>query len=278
MEERNVGGLTLHYDPAETEAAGIVEEACLRSVHVIGETWGLEAPSDCRVYVMTSWLRFLVDSAPWSWRIPLAITFPLWAFRIGRIWRYAAGWAQRYGRRQAVGVKPPRLILAADKSIGELIYVREDDAAEKVRHATCHELTHAFMAHLRLPSWLNEGLAMVTVDRFFGKATVRDDTLEALGLQGALERPQKIVRLNPADKPAVVRHYARGYWIARLIAETDLQAMRELVLVRRSRKELENRIAAILGTSPAALWREADRLVVSHFRQPAPGGPRLTIG
>jgi len=38
------------------------------------ELWGLEAPAECRVYVMTSWLRFLFHSAPWPWRIFLAVT------------------------------------------------------------------------------------------------------------------------------------------------------------------------------------------------------------
>src|SRR3989304_4451057 len=94
MEKRNVGGLTLHYDPAETEAAGIVEEACLRSVHVIGETWGLEAPSDCRVSVMTSWLRLLgVQDRP-DWAL---------CSRLG-----AAVWEAPSGRREAASSHPCR--------------------------------------------------------------------------------------------------------------------------------------------------------------------------
>jgi hypothetical protein len=267
MDQRKIGRLTLFYDPAESAAADIVEEACRRSLDVIGETWGLEAPQDCRVYVMTSWTRFVFDSSPWQMRPILAVTSPLWLFRVRRLWPHAGGWTQRYGRRQAVGVKPPRLLQASDRSIGERIFVREDDVTEKIRHVTCHELTHAFTAHLRLPSWLNEGLAMVTVERFCGRATVREDTLDALDRQPAPRRPAQFVRLNPADEAAVVRHYVRGYWIARLLAEINLQAMRELLRARRSQKELERRIAAILGTSPNDLWREADRIALSYFRQ-----------
>ena len=50
----------------------------------------------------------------------------------------------------------------------------------KVQNITCHELTHAFTSHLHLPTWLNEDLAMVMVDKFFEKCTVQYDTLEVL--------------------------------------------------------------------------------------------------
>jgi hypothetical protein len=264
-----VGGLTLFYDSAESEAAGIVEEACLRAMRVIEETWGLLPPADCRVCVMTSWVQFLGASAPWSWRLLLAATFPLWALRTRRLWRYAGGWAQRYGRRQAVGIKPPRLIEAADRSIGQLLFVPEDDMAEKVRHITCHELAHAFTAHLRLPSWLNEGVAMMTVDGFSGRPTIRRDTLDLLGPLDASKRPAESARLNPADRPAVVRYYARGYWIVRLLTEINQPAIREMLVARMTKSELEKRIAASLGTTREALWREVDGIVLAHF-QPAP--------
>jgi hypothetical protein len=275
VEKRQIDDLTLLYEPAEAEAADLVEQACRRSVEVIAGTWGLGPPPDCRLYVMTSWLGFVIDSAPWGWRVLLAITFPLWAYRIRRMWPYAAGWMQRYGRRQAVGVKPPRLLEAANRRIGEQVFVREEDVAEKVRHAACHELTHAFMAHLRLPSWLNEGLAMVTVDRFFGRPTVREDTLEALASYPAPKRPSASPRLNPGNAGEIVRHYVRGYWIARLLAETDPQGVRGLLLERRSRGDLERRIAAILGIRREALWREVDAQVLARFHHPPP--PAISV-
>jgi hypothetical protein len=268
VERRTIGGLTLLYEREEAEAAAIVEEACLRSLRVIEETWGLAAPADGQIHVMTSWIRFLVVCAPWPWRVFLAVTFPLWAFRTARLWRYAGGWAQRFGGRQAVGIKPPRLMKAADRSIGQLIYIPEEDFTEKVRHVTCHELTHACAAHLKLPSWLNEGLAMLTVDRFFGRPTIRPETLE--GLQQTPRRPAHAARLNPSDKKAIARYYARGYWIVRMLTEIDQQAMRGLLRARRSRNEVEDRIAAIVALDRKSLWREMDRLVLSHFSVAAP--------
>jgi len=273
MQTKSVGGLRVIYRADDTEAAAIVEDACLRSIRVISDTWGVPLPGDCRVYVMTSWMRFMFDSAPWPWRLLMVITLPLWFSRTRSLWRYAGGWTQRFGRRTAVGVKPPRLMSTADKSIGERIFIREDDVTKKVRHVTCHELTHAFMAHLRLPSWLNEGLAMVTVDRFFGKPTVRQETLATLGPRSSAGRPQDSARVNLADKDTIIRHYVRGYWIARYLAETDLEFIRNLLRMRVSRRELESRIAAKLGVSPKALWTEVDAIVLSHFGQPAPADP-----
>jgi hypothetical protein len=268
MQRQLIGPLSVIYRAGEREAAGIVADACLQSIQLITETWGLKVPADCRVYVMTSWREFMFDSAPWHWRLLMAITLPLWFSRVRSLWRFAGGWTQRYGTRLAVGVKPPRLMSSADKSIGERIFVHEDDVTEKVRHVTCHELTHAFVAHLRLPSWLNEGLAMVTVDRFFGKATVHRDTLALLGRPARPGRPREAARLNVADKGAIVHHYVRGYWIARYLAETNMELLRELLSARTTHRQLESRIAAGLGVTSGALWTEVDSILLSHFEPP----------
>ncbi len=173
-----------------------------------------------------------------------------------------------------MGVKPMRLMAAADRSIGERIFIREDDITQKVRHVTCHELTHASTAHLKLPSWLNEGLAMVTVDRFFGKPTVREETLATLGARPRPSRPRDSAGVNLDDKGAIVRHYVRGYWIARLLAESDLGFLKGLLSERTSRRQLEGRIAAKLELSPNALWSKVDGVVLSHFgRTSHPGAP-----
>jgi hypothetical protein len=272
MESKSVGGLRVFYRADDAEPARIIEDACMRSLPLITDTWGLNVPRNCRVYVMASWWEFMFHSAPWPWRLFLAITVPLWFTRVRSLWRYAGGWTQRYGGRTAVGVKPARLMSTADKSIGERIFTREDDIMQKVRHVTCHELTHASMAHLRLPSWLNEGLAMVTVDRFFGKPTVRPETLATLTPQSHVGRPQDSAGVNLADKDAIIRHYVRGYWIARHLAETDLEFLRGLLRARLSRRELESRIAGKLGVNAKAFWTEVDAIVLSHFGQLRPLG------
>ena len=119
----------------------------------------------------------MFHSAPWSWQFLLGATFPLWYFRQRRIWPYAGGYEQRYGRRLAVGVKPPRLMQEADESVGVRIFVQTADIEEKLERTTCHEMAHAFVGHLALPAWLKEGHAMVTVDRYMSRPTVQRETL-----------------------------------------------------------------------------------------------------
>ena len=64
----------------------------------------------------------------------------------------------------------------------------EREAAELVRRASqvqriaCHELVHAYTAHLKLPAWLHEGLAMLTVDRFFERPTVKRESRDLASL------------------------------------------------------------------------------------------------
>jgi hypothetical protein len=265
MESRSIGGLTLYFETEDREAADLIGRACERSVQTIHEHWGLETPEDCRVYVMRSLLHFVYHSAPWSWRVLLSATFPLWYFRQRRIWPYAGGYEQRYGRRVAVGVKPPQLMQEADGSVGARVFVQTGDTGEKVERTTCHELAHAFVGHLDLPAWLKEGHAMVTVDRFMGKPTVQHATLEALARSSTKAEAEGYRKVSMKDPDAAVYLYTRGYWITRYLDDTHPELLRSLLQQRRSQSALENEVATALGMEVGAFWREIDGMVIAHF-------------
>ncbi len=82
MQTKSIGELRLIYRAEDAEAAGIVEDACLRSLPLIADTWGLQAPRNCRVYVMASWWEFMFHSPLWPWRLFMLITLPLWFARV----------------------------------------------------------------------------------------------------------------------------------------------------------------------------------------------------
>jgi hypothetical protein len=264
METMLVDGLTLCFDADEREAAELVRRACEKSVRLIREYWNLGTPKDLRVYVLTSaWLRSTFHSAPWGWRILMGLTLPLWYFRARRLWQVAGGWQQQYGRRRTVGVKAPRLLSLGDSGLGDRIFIREGDRASQVQRITCHELVHAFTAHLKLPVWLHEGLAMLTVDRFFGWPTIRRETIEALRrVPGKTDGSRK---LNLKDPEAVVYLYVRGYWLTRYIEETRPGLLKGLLTRRYSHNELEGKIAAAYGVERQRFWREMDGTVAAHF-------------
>ena len=177
IEHITTNGLTVYYDPEELEAAELIQKACQHSIHTINTSWGLETPADCRVYILTTWPRCVFQGAPLQTQILLGLILPLWYAEFNKRWQYTGGWAQRYGERQEVGIKAPRLIEMTSEGLGESIFIKEEDLDDKVLSIVCHELTHAFSSHLKLPTWLHQGLAMVTSDRGLEKQTVRSDTL-----------------------------------------------------------------------------------------------------
>lgn len=265
--QTTIEGIALVYDDAEREAAALIGEACARAARLLREEWGLATPPDLQVHVMTAWLRFAFQSAPWHWRPLLAVTLPLWALRERRIWPVAGGWALSYGRRRVVGIKPPWLLQQADRRLGERVFIPIEDINQKVQHVTCHELTHAFAAHLRLPVWLNEGLAMLAVDRFAGQPTVRPDTLDALARAAQSGQPAPRGVRYARDPDALVAQYVRGYWLTRYLDETHPALLREVLSRRRGRAALEGEIAAACGIAPDEFHREIERAAIAHFCQ-----------
>jgi hypothetical protein len=258
-------GVDIYFNEEERGTAEIVQQACEKSIQILGEQWDLRTPADCHIYVMTSWADFIFRSAPWHWKVLLVLTYPLWVFRVRRTWQFAGGWTQRYGRRCAVGVKPARLIEQSDRSMGERIFVEEESFENKVRSITCHELTHAFVAHLRLPMWLNEGFAMATVDKFAGKPTVLEDTLLVLKHSRNEQSPGSYRKVSVTERDAMVYHTVRGYWITRYLMETRPELLRGLLDRRRRHKVLEEMIASSYDMNREEFWRTIDAKLVTQF-------------
>jgi len=265
MEAFTVDGMTVHFDANERAAAELIEDACRQSARLIQESWGLETPPDLRVHVMTSWVRFFLRAPPWHWKILIAFLMPLLAFKVKKVWRFAGGWAQAFGGRRTVGIKPPRILAATDTTIGDRVFIREDDLDERVRRIACHELTHAFSSHLRLPVWLHEGIAMVTVDRLAGRPTVQTATIDIIENADRKLNPRWYQDLPDVDRDAFLYPFVRGYWITRFLEETRPGLLAGLFATRRDHRDLEEKIAAGLDKSFDDFWNDIDGLVAAHF-------------
>ncbi len=252
-------------DPTEHDTADLIRDACVQALPLIQRSWGLDAPADCRIYVMTSWLKFIFQSGPWPWRLLLSITLPLWGFRARRTWPYSAAWTQRYGRRVAIGVKPPRLLEHSDKRFGVRMFVQEKDMKINVRHVTCHELVHACSAHLQLPAWLNEGIATVTVDRFSGKRTILSETLNLMRDHRPKSAPPTYRHLSRMSGEAFVYHAVRGYWIVGYLEGTCPGFLKDRFSQDWDAGAIEREIALALHMKPESFWYEIDDVVVDHF-------------
>ncbi|MHC4943280.1 MAG: hypothetical protein ACYTG7_09710 [Planctomycetota bacterium] len=266
MHSININGLTLWYETGEKETADLVRPVVEKTVQLTRSRWGVETPEDLHFHVMTSWLGFLFRAPPWLWRIYLGISLPLWFSRVKKLWRYAGGWSQQFGARHVAAVKPARLIEQADRSLGQRIFVQEENIEEKVRHTACHELTHALTSQLKLPNWLNEGLAMVGVDRCFEKSTVQPATLDLL--EGGKKTGDQVIKLRITEgrKDAIVQLYVRGYWTTRFLDEAHPDLLKSVLSGRRSHEALEAELAAGLGVDRAAFWEQTLGCAAAHFK------------
>jgi len=243
----------------------VIGGACEGAIRLAQDMWGLGPPEDCRIYVMTSWPGFVFRSAPWPWRILLGVTIPLWVFRVRRTWSYCAAWTQRFGRRITIGVKSPRLLARSDMRIGMRMFVEEEDMNVKLRHVTCHELVHACSAHLRLPMWLNEGIATVTVDRFLGKQTIRQETLALMRTFVPKIASPTYQKLSRMCLEVIAYQGIRGYWLVHYLEEEHPGLLRRIFAQGLKAKSIEREVVTALGMEPKSFWREIDHVVADHF-------------
>ena len=267
MDSTPVNGLTLYYDEEGEYALDLVREACVQGIQIMQGSWHLNTPAECRAYIMTSWRGYFAHAAPRSWQIILTIIVPLMKNRFDTLWEVAGGWEQQFGKRHTFGVKPPHLLESADKSIGERIFPKETNIDANVQQNTCHELTHAFSSHLKLPMWLKEGLAMVSVDKFAGKPTVKGETLDMLAKAPLDTSPGGYRQARITDQDALLYNYARGYWLTRYIEETQPALMLGLLKQRYNHNILENKVADAYGMDAGTFWHEINQMIVSHFNQ-----------
>lgn len=266
MKQLRIVGLDLYYEPQEQDSARLIGAACEKSVQLIQQRYGLPAPRDCRVYVLTSWRRFLFHSDPWLSKVYLFVAYPVLAWRGRAIWPHAGGMALRFGRRCVVGIKPPHLIEKANRGLGQQFFLSNRDAQEKTETVTCHELVHAFAAHLKLPTWLNEGLATLAMEHYLGRHIVRPDTLDRLA---AVPQPADLNRARRLriDQPQdLILQYIWGYWLTRYIDESKPELLRALLSQRRGRKAFEEALAAAFGKSPQRFQQEIHAEVLACFR------------
>jgi len=271
MQTKSLKHLLLFYEFGDEDAAERIGSAAERSIALIQETWALPVPADLRVFVMTSWIGFLFRASPPMYWPVVLLSLPLLVLRMQRLWASAGGWAQRFGRRHTVGVKPPRLLMEADQSLGDRIFLPGWTPEDKVQHITCHELTHALSDDLKLPTWLHEGLAMVSVDAFCGAETIRPETLGTLERFSGAFSTQGRKRLRLSDPEAVIYLYCRGYWLTRFIEETRPGYLKVLFSGKLSASGLERKIAEAYKEQHPDFWDEADGIVAEYYR-PKLGG------
>jgi hypothetical protein len=143
------------------------------------------------------------------------------------------------------------------------MFVEEKDTQTKVRHVTCHELTHACSAFLILPAWLNEGLAAVTVDRYLGKQTIHPDTRELVRSFTPKAKPPTYREMSHLRGKALAYHAVRGYWLVRYLEENHPGFLKQHLVSPQTVAGIEAKVAALLGLAPEDFWSKIDDIIGS---------------
>lgn len=230
-----------HRPSAETIASAV--EATARFLQ---DQWNLHPPADCQVHILTDLSSFIEDSVPGRLKLLVALTKPLWRGRAERTFEIAGGWMLPWPGRMAVGVKPPDLLASSKTSLGERLFKPVPDLGEKTRHIACHEFTHAWTAHLRLPSWINEGLAMRAVDHVVGYPTVREETSAQVSRDLSALDPRAFRRVKTTDHQALLALYSTGYWLTRRLEDERPDILWDLLKHRRSSGEVNRLVSEAL--------------------------------
>ena len=265
MEVKNIQGINLYYAPQEIETARLIEKTLIESIHLLNSHWGLERPINIQVYVMTSWFKFSFASAPPSHKVFLTLFFPLWALRAYRSWRYAGGWALQYKNKAVIGIKPPRLIKESQSGLGGDLFAKPADLQESLRSTTCHELTHAFSGHLRLPVWLHEGLAILTAEYLLGKPSVLPETAARLPELAKGINSKSYRRVKKSDLLPLLYQYVRSYWLVRYLDDTKPELLRELLQHPMPHAELEERVARAFSVDRQQFWEIIDEKIKDYY-------------
>ena len=265
MGVKKAGKLKIHYNRKEEKTAELVTTACEKALQLAGEDWGLKAPDNCHVYIMTSWQGFIFNSTPFKWKITLYLTLPLWVPRIRRTWPDSTAWTQRFGHRIAIGIKPPRLMATKDRKVSSILTVEEPDPEKEIQNITCHEIIHACSAHLILPMWLNEGIAIFSTEHFAEKPVVRQETLQLVKERAPKKEPPTYQNIAKMRRQAIAYHDSRGYWIVMYLEENHPGFLKDLLSMHRYEDEIEQKIAEVLGMEREYLWAQIDDIITGYY-------------
>ena len=137
----------------------------------------------------------------------------------------------------------------------------EWEAAQFIADALDQSIT----AHLKLPVWLNEGLAMVAVDRLLQKDTVQRATLDRIGRLPFRRLPRSYRKVSYRNADTLVALYARAYWTTRYLEARRPGLLKRLLGERLRKRAIEDGIAASFAAKPEHFWDTLDDHMRAHF-------------
>lgn len=215
-----------HMQERDEETESLLEAACCHAVDFLQNTWSLNIPN-CHVYVTSRWQTIMLEQAPLLYRNLTKAFFTVRPKRYtlsDKLWSRSAGWFQRYGKLCLVAIKPLRDFEKMNLANSQLYTPMSHK--EKFSNTLVHELTHAFTGHLKLPLWLNEGLALLAAEKALGYGMLKRETLEYLMTP---QRGSSYYQLAKLSDEKFFYQYAKGYWLTRYLLEKHEDVLKQLL-------------------------------------------------
>lgn len=234
-----VSGIKIVLPDSYKAIADAMVDSVEKIVSQLTNYWKLNIPEHCEIHILTNREQFVAETVPVRFRFLVIITKPFWKQRLKRAFSISGGMMIPWCGSPVVGVKPPEL-LKHQSELSRQIFVSVSDPLERMQHILCHELTHAFTAIFRLPPWLNEGIAMRSVDHFAGYDTVLKSTKNLITFDLKTVNSRSYRRLKSSDFNNLIRLYTTGYWVTRQLDIEHRTVLRELLQRKRSNKDIFN--------------------------------------
>ncbi|MFW6238015.1 MAG: hypothetical protein ACOCZM_01300 [Bacillota bacterium] len=264
MERERLPGIDLYYREDWQEEMKQFKKIYLEVFSVVSKLWDIKKPEALRVYILKSSLKFFFSSLPLKGKILYGFSFPLWYFRVKKLW---AGWKgmSRGGEVPSVLIKPKTAYGEISSETGQMIYKPEDDREEIFKSVVCFQLTGVCISHLDLPRWLEQGVIMYTSERFLGYRDVKEETLDFFEEEDIKIDDENIFKAPPER---VAYNHVKGYWMVCHLEEEYPGFLAEVFSENRG-DEIVEAVARKLGLTADVkykFWEELDGFLLDCFR------------
>jgi len=239
--------IIVHYETAYKSVAVEVLQSFEKAEPILIKKWGPRNSDFIVVYICNSPIDFVFSIATGILRLLWKITYPLWARKLELFYNRAGGVTMHIKSKSYIWLRPPDAYDYVEKTIGKLLFGKIEDRSEKLQFVFVHELTHAHIGNRKLPTWINEGIAMITVDEYFSKCTVLESTLTTLFKDHRnynLVTYRKMANSRPID---IAFTYTYGYWATRYIEEVYPNILMEALTKNLKKNEFTRFIFDIMG-------------------------------
>lgn len=257
--------LELYYSKNHLAEVNLIKKYHDEVEEKISSLWKLEKPKNVKIYFINSsieYIRYSFGYYSFLGKLFLII-LPCIFLNFIRIWKEAAGVFVNINSNYFIFLK--KYDENRSSNIGKYIFHRKYiNIEEYLKSIYSHELTHVFSEKLKLPQWLNEGLALYSSEIVLDNKIINGKSLELMDEE---KTKVNISNLNLKSEITRAYKYIKGYWTIKYLNEI-YPGFLEKTFKEYKGKEVVNQIAKKLGIDRKRkkFNKELDGKVYEYFR------------